>query len=34
MDAQVHSKLDVIRASHADLAIPEQKGRHVGAPRN
>jgi carnitine 3-dehydrogenase len=34
MDTQVRSKLDAIRASHADLAIPEQKGRHVGAPRN
>jgi carnitine 3-dehydrogenase len=34
MDAEVHSKLDAIRKSHADLAAPAQKGRHVGAPRN
>jgi len=34
MDIQVRAKLDAIRAAHADLAIPEQKGRHVGAPRN
>jgi carnitine 3-dehydrogenase len=34
MDALVHSKLDAIRQSHADLVTPEQKGRHVGAPRN
>jgi len=34
MDSQVHSKLDAIRKSHADLATPEQQGRHVGAPRN
>jgi len=33
MDAQVHSKLDVIRATHAALATPEQKGRHVGMPK-
>jgi hypothetical protein len=31
---RVHEKLDAIRASHADLPTPEQKGRHVGAPRN
>ena len=34
MDIPVRAKLDTIRAAHADLAIPEQKGRHVGAPRN
>ena len=34
VDTTVHSKLDAIRASHADLPIPEQKGRHVGAPRS
>jgi carnitine 3-dehydrogenase len=34
MDNQVHSKLDAIRATHARLPIPAQKGRHVGAPRN
>jgi carnitine 3-dehydrogenase len=34
MDSQVFSRLDAIRAAHADLAIPEQKGRHVGAPRS
>jgi carnitine 3-dehydrogenase len=34
LDSQVHSKLDAIRKSHADLATPAQKGRHVGAPRN
>jgi carnitine 3-dehydrogenase len=34
MDTQVHSKLDAIRAAHAQLPTPEQKGRHVGMPRN
>ena len=34
MDSQVFSSLDAIRALHADLATPEQKGRHVGAPRS
>jgi carnitine 3-dehydrogenase len=34
MDSTVRSKLDAIRTLHADLATPEQKGRHVGAPRN
>jgi carnitine 3-dehydrogenase len=34
MDSQVRARLDAIRASHADLAIPEQKGRHVGMARN
>jgi carnitine 3-dehydrogenase / betainyl-CoA thioesterase len=34
MDAQVHAKLDAIRAVHAQLPTPEQKGRHVGMPRN
>jgi carnitine 3-dehydrogenase len=34
MDAQVHTKLDAVRAAHAELAVPEQKGRHVGMPRN
>jgi carnitine 3-dehydrogenase len=33
MDTQVHSKLDAIRAAHARLPAPEQKGRHVGMPR-
>ncbi len=33
MDAQVRAKLDAIRAAHADLPTPEQKGRHVGMPR-
>lgn len=33
MDAQVHSKLDAIRAAHASLPAPDQKGRHVGMPR-
>jgi carnitine 3-dehydrogenase len=33
MDPQVHSKLDAIRAAHARLPAPEQKGRHVGMPR-
>jgi carnitine 3-dehydrogenase len=34
MDAQAHSKLDAIRAAHARLPTPEQKGRYVGMPRN
>jgi carnitine 3-dehydrogenase len=34
MDTRVHSKLDAIRAAHAALPVPEQKGRHVGMPRN
>ncbi len=34
MDAQVHSRLDAIRAAHARLPIPEQKGRYVGMPRS
>jgi carnitine 3-dehydrogenase len=34
MDTQVHSRLEAIRASHAPLAAPEQKGRYVGMPRN
>jgi len=33
MDPEVHAKLATIRAAHADLPTPEQKGRHVGAPR-
>ena len=34
LDAQVHSRLESIRAAHAKLAAPEQKGRYVGMPRN
>ncbi len=34
MDSQVRAKLDAIRAAHADLPTPEQKGRHVGMSRN
>lgn len=34
MDAQVHSKLDAVRAAHAALPVPQQKGRFVGMPRN
>ena len=34
MDGEVRSKLDAIRATHARLPLPEQKGRYVGMPRN
>jgi carnitine 3-dehydrogenase len=34
LDAQVHSRLEAIRAAHAKLPAPEQKGRYVGMPRN
>jgi carnitine 3-dehydrogenase len=34
LDAQVHSRLDAIRAAHAKLPAPEQQGRYVGMPRN
>jgi carnitine 3-dehydrogenase len=34
MDSQVRVKLDAIRAAHAELPTPEQKGRHVGMARN
>jgi carnitine 3-dehydrogenase len=34
MDAQVHAKLTAIRATHAGLPMPEQKGRSVGMSRN
>jgi carnitine 3-dehydrogenase len=34
LDAQVHSRLESIRAAHAKLPAPEQKGRYVGMPRN
>jgi hypothetical protein len=33
LDAQVHSRLESIRATHAKLPAPEQKGRYVGMPR-
>ncbi len=33
MDPQVHSKLEAIRAAHAALPAPEQKGRYVGMAR-
>ena len=33
LDAQVHSRLDAVRAAHAQLPAPEQKGRYVGMPR-
>jgi carnitine 3-dehydrogenase len=33
LDAQVHARLDSIRAAHAGLPAPEQKGRYVGMPR-
>jgi hypothetical protein len=32
LDAQVHSRLDAIRAAHAKLPAPEQQGRYVGMP--
>jgi acyl-CoA thioesterase FadM len=34
MDAQVRTKLEAVRVAHAQLPTPEQKGRHVGMPRN
>lgn len=34
MDSQVYSSLDAIRAAHARLPLPEQKGRYVGMARN
>lgn len=34
MDSQVHARLDAIRAAHALLATPAQKGRHVGKAGN
>jgi carnitine 3-dehydrogenase len=33
LDAQVHSRLDAVRAAHAHLPAPEQQGRYVGMPR-
>jgi carnitine 3-dehydrogenase len=34
LDAQTHSKLEAIRATHAQLPTPAQKGRYVGMPRS
>jgi carnitine 3-dehydrogenase len=34
LEAGVHARLEAIRAAHAQLPTPEQKGRHVGMPRN
>jgi carnitine 3-dehydrogenase len=34
LDPQVHSGLEAVRAAHAKLPAPEQKGRYVGMPRN
>ncbi|HZO23284.1 MAG TPA: 3-hydroxyacyl-CoA dehydrogenase NAD-binding domain-containing protein [Steroidobacteraceae bacterium] len=34
MDASVHARLDAVRAAHASLPAPAQKGRHIGMPRN
>jgi carnitine 3-dehydrogenase len=34
LDAQAHSRLDAVRAAHARLPAPEQKGRYVGMPRS
>jgi len=34
LDPLVHSRLEAVRAAHAKLPAPEQKGRYVGMPRN
>jgi carnitine 3-dehydrogenase len=33
MDTEVHAKLEAIRAAHARLPTPAEKGRYVGMPR-